>query len=421
MRYHLTPDQVTVFLRGYLAYRMIKPALIFGKFKNFNAANVAAAIGIESKLAVRPGAARPALTAASVGSSYTEIAGAARARKRAKAYDNHTKTFIDKFTSNSNLTKKDWDEFRNFQKPENEAKARAALETFLKSAMGSEGWPVGGQVTLDRELKLLGNYLAAKVPGGGVRWVHAPLKAFDRAWDKTRKTELTADVNYRYQLNKDLARGTLACNSKQSLSAVVKLLKETCTNAYNMSLLGDGDGDWEQRSEHAEPPGKSTSGYSGWNFPVVFREHVAFAAEIQANTYDVLYGKMGMAEYCKHLQVSESVYLDTQARMMFPGGLGHALYVMQDSRTKQYGVTKEEADKARSLSLCYYDWCRGGDPKPRNGWGKVKLNAAILSFGAGLTSAKAKEIWKEAAMESGWATLMAQARLLSSQSPEKPA
>jgi hypothetical protein len=103
--------------------------------------------------------------------------------------------------------------------------------------------------------------------------------------------------------------------------------------------------------------------------------------------------------------MSEAVYLAKQNELKFPGGLGHGLYEIQDSRTAKLGVTKDEADRARALSCSYYDVCRGNF---RHDISVTKLNEQIMAFGPSLTSPKAIEVWKHCADGSGWPALRQQ-------------
>ncbi len=362
----ISHQQLNALKEGYLAYRQLMSVLpLAGRFKNFTTEMTAAAIAIESKLAVRGVPTKAFPTAAK-------------------------KNFFQRlFSSGKALTPNEMvDLAKAANKVENEATARSALKEFLERAEGA-----GGAKDMDVEIKLLGNYLAAMT--FGATWIDAPLKGLERAMGKTEGE----DIDYAYGMNKDLVRGTLACDSQDSLKKVVKLLYDVCQSKYAMKLVKD------ESQGPLEDGGKSKTGYSGWNFAVVFREHVSFAAELQANTYDVLYGKMDQEEYCKQLQVPDPVYLAKQNDLKFPGGLGHGLYEIQDVRTKKEGVTDAEADRARKLSCAYYDCCRGVF---RNGMSLLKLNEEIMAFGPSLTSRAAKAIWKHAGDGSNWGPLKQQ-------------
>ena len=56
------------------------------------------------------------------------------------------------------------------------------------------------------------------------------------------------------------------------------------------------------------------------------------------------------------MKFTESEYNTIQSQLMFPGGLGHGLYDIQDvARSK---ATMQEGDLARELCLDYNDACR---------------------------------------------------------------
>lgn len=265
-------------------------------------------------------------------------------------------------------------------KPEYEARAEAALKAFLQ-ATGSKG--AGG--LLD-ELQLLADYLVTQSGPNGAKWINAPLKTVEKAMGKTGK-----EYGYAYALNKDLVRGTLACTTQHALNQLVLSVKATCVEQYGMHLIKQD----EQRS--VRDGGRSDSGYSGWNFVVRFREHTAFGAEIQANTYDVMYGKMARADFCEQLNVSEGEYKHVyQDKLRFPGGLGHGLYDI--SEWTKSNATEAEGTLAAQLGLDYYDACRG----KVSPIGVTILNTKLTAFGSKITSKAARDLWDHALAGSGW-------------------
>ena len=365
-----TFEQLKALKEGYLAYRQFMAHHeLPGRFKNFSVEMLGAAINIESKLAVR-----------GVPLEGTRVGERGMATGKADM-------FAELFRSGKDVPpNKMIDLAKAAQKPENVIKARDALKKFLEAANGA-----GGARDMDLDIRMLGEYLATQV--FGATWIDAPLKGFERAWGKTEGKE----INYAWALNKDFVRGTMACDSEKSLKAVTDLIKTLCTSKYGMTLIK------QESQKPLEDGGDSTTGYSGWNFGVVFKEHASFAGELQANSYDVLYGKMDQAEYCKQLHMSLPEYQEKQAKLKFAGGLGHGLYEIQDKRTK--GVKPAEAVRARKLSCFYYDVCRGDSRK-----GNVtKLNLEIMAFGPSLNSPEAIEIWKHCVNGSAWPALIQQA------------
>jgi hypothetical protein len=357
-----TQAQLQALKNGYLVYRQLMTLPLAGKFGRMSLDMITAANAIESKLAVRGKIAPSALPTAAE-DMYEELFGRDGRIPPNKMID---------------LAKAD-------QKTANEAKARKALNNFLQSANGSQG-----AVELKEELEMLASYCVSK--SLGVKWIPGPLKKIDRAIGKTKD-----DYGWAYGLNKDLVRGTLACDSEANLSTVAALVQDTCKNEFAIRLIK------EEHTKAVADGGKSTTGYSGWNFVVLFREHPAFGAEIQANTFNLMYGKMTKHEFCLQLKVSEEEYLRRQSELRFPGGLGHALYDIQDPRTLS---TKEEADAARALACDYNDGCRG---KFRGFMTLKKLNETIMGFASKLSSVEATEHWKQACFGSGWKPLQDQA------------
>jgi hypothetical protein len=375
-----THQQTKALKDGYLAYRQLMATHpLPGRFKNFTLEMTVAAIAIESRLAVR-GAPPP-------GKRVGE-----RGVVTGEADD-----WAVLFRSGAALPpNKMIDVARAAQKPENEVKARKALKKFLEAANG-----MGGASDMDVDIKMLGAFVASIVDGA--TWIDAPLKGLERAMGKTAKEE----VDYEWGTNKDLVRGTLACTSQKSLEEVVDLIRDLCLPKFGMQLVKDESqcpvGDTARDAAGVEVPGKSKTGYSGYNFAIVFREHPSFAAELQANNYDVLYGKMDKEEFCKQLHMSDAEYQAKQAALKFPGGLGHGLYEIQDKRT--VGVTPDEAERARKLSCSYYDVCRGN---LRHGISVAKLNEEIMAFGPSLTTPEAIKIWKHCVNGSAWPALISQ-------------
>jgi hypothetical protein len=262
---------------------------------------------------------------------------------------------------------------------ENRTKATSALRSFLESRgnIKNNSAPVTPAAALKDELELLADFLLAAT--GGVKWIPGPPKKLEKAMGKTIE-----DYGYAWGLNKDLVRGTLACDNTQTLGMVAASVRQTCTNEFGMFLMKTD----EQKS--VRDGGDSKAGYSGWNFVVQFKEHRLFGAEVQANTFDLMYGKMSKKDFCEILKVEETAYRLIENRLGFRGGLGHALYDIQDVGRSH--ATIEEGNLARALSLDYNDACRGEFRQTT----LQDLNRRIQEFGTHLTSSEAKKLWQHA-------------------------
>ncbi|HEY4215525.1 MAG TPA: hypothetical protein VGM67_00220 [Gemmatimonadaceae bacterium] len=267
------------------------------------------------------------------------------------------------------------------QRFSNREQAKGALTDFLQP--GRTNSPAHA---LEKELNLLGAYIVSLGPPG-LRWIPGPLKKIDKAMGKTIE-----DYDYAWGKNKDLIRGTLACRSNEDLDQVSKMVFETCTPNLGMGLIKQ-----DHQQSIRDDKGGMPSGYSGWNFVVQFKEHKLFGAEVQANTFDLLYGKHSKEEVIKYLQVTPDEYAGFQTRLKFPGGLGHALYDIQD--TARSKASKAEGDWAREMACNYNDACRGNF-RMRS---LEELNKDIKEMASRLTSDVAKKLWKHAVEGSAWA------------------
>jgi hypothetical protein len=265
---------------------------------------------------------------------------------------------------------------------ENRGKAVQALKSFLEAS--GKGATDSAAVELKDELEWLAGYTLAMGPQG-TKWIPGPLKKLAKAMSKTIE-----DYDYAWTENKDLVRGTLACKTNKDLSIIATLVQATCVRANGMFLVKDDP------QTSIRDGGKMKAGYSGWNFVVQFKDHRAFGAEIQANTFDMLYGKHSKEEFLTILQFSESEYSEMQLRLKFPGALGHALYDIQD--TARSKATTEEGKLALDLCLDYNDACRGQFRKNS----LTDLNQRIHDFESNLTSSVAKDLWHHCVEGCGW-------------------
>ena len=113
----------------------------------------------------------------------------------------------------------------------------------------------------------------------------------------------------------------------------------------------------------------------------------------------MLYGKMSKNNFCSILKYDRGGYGEMQNRLGFTGGLGHALYDIQDiTRSK---TTPQEENIARELSLNYNDTYRGQLHTPL-----ASLNQRILAFNGALTSSQAQALWKHGVEGSEWPGLL---------------
>jgi hypothetical protein len=278
---------------------------------------------------------------------------------------------------------------KSAQRFENQQTARGALNAFLRP-----GSAHSKAHDLKEELEWLAGYMIAIGPPG-IKWIPGPLKKVDKAMSKT-----TEDYDFIWSNNKDLVRGTLACRTNADLQVVSENMTRVCDKKRD----GIKNGMFlvkavQQKS--VRDGGQVVAGYSGWNFVIQFKEHKAFPAEMQANTYDVLYGKHSKKDIMQFFNCGENEYKAMQMRLKLPGGLGHALYDIQD--IARSGVTVAEGNWARELALDYYDACRG----TLKNCTIEQLNERIATGGGVLVSAKAKELWKHAVEEAAWPTPIA--------------
>jgi hypothetical protein len=255
--------------------------------------------------------------------------------------------------------------------------ATKALDSYLKPPEPGES--KGRAMGLNEELNFLASYITAVLPMA--HWIEGPLKTVEKAMGKTEK-----EYDYLWSSNKDLVRGTLACESQSELSQIAALVIKVCDNKdYAMKLIK------KQEQKSVRDGGQMVAGYSGWNFAVEFKEH-PFAAEIQANTFSMMYGKMSKDEFCKQLKVDLAKYEDKRMKALFPGGLGHALYDIQDAR---FAAPQEDKVKARNLALDYHDLCRNQARKPSIQ--DINNRIRTITF----KSEEARKHWKKAVDGSG--------------------
>jgi hypothetical protein len=199
---------------------------------------------------------------------------------------------------------------------------------------------IGRAGQINAQLNYLGKYIECMCPGAA--FIPGPIKTFDSAWRKTRN-----DNKDRWTDSKDLARCTIAHERQCGVDQIVSTIYNICQLPYGMKLVKD-------KERLPTPSPDNPLGYSDWNFAVVFRG-CALPAEIQVNTYDMMYGKMCKEEYTDVLcQGNRGEYARKELEMKFPGGLQHLLYeINRDAR-----CTRADRDAAAELGIWYCEICR---------------------------------------------------------------
>src|SRR5262249_28344771 len=139
----------------------------------------------------------------------------------------------------------------------------------------------------------------------------------------------------------------------------------------------------------------------GWNFAVAFKGH-KIPAEIQVNTYDLMYGKMSKDEYASTLLAKDKAkYEQREQEMVFPGGLQHLLYEIARDKKE---ATPEERKAAAELGIWYTNLCRMG-PADRTAKAKDCCNR-YQKFCDSLTSAFAKKVVKDHPLDAKWGVVV---------------
>lgn len=265
------------------------------------------------------------------------------------------------------------------QRQENIDVAMNELIKYLYSGTGESK-----AMLLKHELDWLGDYFVSKSPPG-TRWIPGPLKKVEKAMSKT-----DVDYGFLFGQNKDLVRSTLGCATNEDLELVSTIVKQTCIPEYGMFLIK------QDQQKSVRDSGLIKSGYSGWNFAIQFKDHPDFPAEVQANTFNMLYGKAGKKSFMEQFDVKEEAYRALQTKMKFPGGMGHALYDISDSG--RCGSTPAEGKWCEDLALDYYDACRGQFRMTT----LQRLNAQLMETGPRLGTPKAVEYWNHAVHAAAW-------------------
>jgi hypothetical protein len=224
----------------------------------------------------------------------------------------------------------------------------------------------------DPVLRELGEYISFKT---GTAWIQGPIKVVGGKTEKDRGAFVKTVKDYilDWTANKDLIRGTCAARTQVELLSVVARIDIICSPEYGMTLI--------KRAETKPGSPKNECGYSGWNFVVVMKGS-EIPAEIQANTYAMMYGKMSKKDYTEQLLGNDGgLYDKTKGEMGFEGGLGHLFYEI-------WGQDKDGDDgkAAAALGTKYNAMCR-------NGKADARVKKDIDDFGNKLKQAGSKEIW----------------------------
>jgi hypothetical protein len=223
---------------------------------------------------------------------------------------------------------------------------------------------------VDPLLRELGGYIAYEAKA---KFIPGPIKTAVSGFRKSSGP----DYGGNWSKNKDLARCTVACESQPELTRVVQVIRAICTPRYGIQLI---------KIVEVKPGIEGNDcGYSGWNFAVVFKG-LTLPAEIQANTYAMMYGKMAKQDYTDAiLGGDESQYVRAAGTMGFPGSLGHLFYeIWREDKGGPDGTA------AAALGCWYSDLCRMAKPQRDAAAGDCRRRYA--AFCAALVTDKAKNL-----------------------------
>jgi hypothetical protein len=188
---------------------------------------------------------------------------------------------------------------------------------------------------VDDELAALGKCIAALCTGS--EFIQGPIKTYESAIRKT-----LGDNKGIWTDNKDLTRCTIAHNDPGGVAQIASTVMRICQPIYGMKLI-------KEKEAKKTPTNDNPLGYSGWNFAVVFKDS-KIPAEMQVNTFAMMYSKMSKDEFTKALlQNDQAKYLKREESLKFPGGLQHLLYEIV--RDKQ--ATEAEREAAREFGIWY--------------------------------------------------------------------
>jgi len=235
---------------------------------------------------------------------------------------------------------------------------------------------IGVAHRFDKDLDELGQYIAHKT---NAKWIHAKVKKLGGPTDDRGAYQKTVkDYIGDWSQNKDLMRGTVACQSQEQLLGVAGRIQIICSPEFGMTLVKLAERKWK-----TDP-----CGYSDWNFAVVMKGCL-IPAEIQANTFAMMYAKMSKDDYTERILANnEAEYAQTESRMGFEGGLQHVFYEIW-----QLDKASPDGQLAAKLSTDYCDLARTPDSRRKTKAQQIGIKAQLDTFRSKLTNKKSQDVW----------------------------
>ncbi|MCW9015877.1 MAG: hypothetical protein OQJ89_02815, partial [Kangiellaceae bacterium] len=170
-----------------------------------------------------------------------------------------------------------------------------------------------------------------------IKIIPGPVKGELRARQKT-----AWDYGGDFYDLKDVVRMTIIADDANYLSRVRQALVSHCVASNGYGMIKNA----ETLPEH------DPCGYSGINF--VAKLPNGRSGEIQANTPNIMYGKMSKEKFVKFLAPQK--HTEIEAKYRIECGLGHGLYEIFRSNTQGCGQA------AADLSKRYYGFLRSPNP-----------------------------------------------------------
>lgn len=185
-----------------------------------------------------------------------------------------------------------------------------------------------------------------------IKIIPGPVKGEARARQKT-----AWDYGGDFYDLKDVVRMTIIADDANYLARVRQSLVSLCVASNGYGMI-----------KNAETlPAQDPCGYSGLNF--VAKLPNGRSGEIQANTPNIMYGKMSQEKFCKFLNPQKHV--EIKGRYQIECGLGHGLYEVYRSNLQGGGQA------AANLSKQYYGFLRSPNPTPAV---RDSLQAELTAF-----------------------------------------
>jgi hypothetical protein len=235
---------------------------------------------------------------------------------------------------------------------------------------------------VDTALLNLGRCIEALCPGS--TFIPGPLKTYESAMRKT-----LGDNKGIWTDNKDLARCTIAHDDTTGVALIASTVLRICQPIHGMKLI-------KEKEAKRTPTNDNPLGYSGWNFAVVFKDS-KIPAEMQVNTYAMMYSKMSKEEYTRALLGNDKAkYVVREKALNFPGGLQHLLYeIVRDKQS-----TEAEREAAREFGIWYTNLPRL--PEAERAIEAQTCCARYQAFCDSLTSPFALNLISKHPLDPGW-------------------